>query len=455
MFDRIKNWWKGVRQKMFGYDQLKNIAGRDFSMSRGMFWAINDWKNMLDGKASWVDNDSVVSLQIEQGICREFSDVVLNEMESEVSSEKLNELYQKNIANLNEFLQEGLGLGSFVLKPLPGGKSECLTSDKFVVISFDDDGMPNDILFLSQKSAGENKFYTRIERHYLQNSTLTIENKCFFSEKNDTIGKECPLSDVPEWSNIIPGPTSYSGMDKMDFGYFRVPLKNRVDGSSCGVSIFSGARELIRRADIQYGRLDWEYDSGERAVHVDDRALMRDKKRGVVKMNHLKQRLYRGLNIEQSGGELLKEYSPEMRDEAFIRGLEKAYRQIEFVVGLSYGDLSDVNLVEKTAAEIRASKQRKYNRVTAIQEKLKDCLSDFVDALAFYNGMYTSGYEFTCRFNDSILTDEEAERKQDREDVAMGAMTLLDYRMKWYQEDETEAAKHIVAENVPPDEEEE
>lgn len=455
MFERIKSWWKGVRQRMLGYTQIKNMAGQDFSESQTMFSAIDAWKNMLDGKASWVDNDSVVSLKIEQGICREFADVSLNEMESEVTQESLNEIYQKCIKDLNENLQEGLGLGALIIKPLASGKAEYLTADKFVILSFDDDGKPNDILFLTEKTAGLNDFYTRTERHYLNNGVLTIENKCYHSHDDEDIGRECSLSDVPEWANILPGPLSYPGMNQMDFGYFRVPLKNRVDGSACGVSIFSGAGHLIRRADIQYGRLDWEYDSGERVIHVDERALNHDKKRGGAQMQHLKERLYRGLNIDQSSGELLKEYSPDMRDEAFIRGLEKVYRQIEFVVGLGYGDLSDIEAVEKTATEIRASKQRKYNRVTAIQANLKDCLSDFVDALAFHNGMYTTGYEFTCRFNDSILSDEDAERDQDRKDVAMGAMTLLDYRMKWYQEDETEAVKHITTDEVLPDEEEE
>ena len=128
-----------------------------------------------------------------------------------------------------------------------------------------------------------------------------------------------------------------------------------------------------------------------------------------------------------------------MRDEAYKRGLEEYKREIEFIVGLTYGDLSDVQDVEKTATEIKVSKSRKYNRVTAIQNNLADCLKDFAAGMAFYNGMYHSGYEFSCKFNDSILTDEETERQQDRNDVSMGVMALWEYRMKWYNEDETTA----------------
>ena len=111
--------------------------------------------------------------------------------------------------------------------------------------------------------------------------------------------------------------------------------------------------------------------------------------------------------------------------------------------------------VEKTATEVLTSKTRKYNRVSAIQEKLQTCLEDFVAALAFYSGTYMSRPEFVCKFNDSILTDEESERQQDRQDVSMGAMSLVEYRMKWYNEDENTAKSKVVDETVPPNPEEE
>ena len=136
-----------------------------------------------------------------------------------------------------------------------------------------------------------------------------------------------------------------------------------------------------------------------------------------------------------------------MRDEAFNRGLESYLRRIEFTVGLAYGDLSDAQYVDKTATEIKTAKQRKYNRVAAIQENLKTCLEDLVDAIAFYNGMYTTGYTFTCTFSDSILTDEEAERNQDRQDVSMGVQSLAEYRAKWYGEDLETAAANLPEQN--------
>lgn len=444
MLNEFIGWWKGVLGRMFGYTEMKQIAGTDITMSQTMIDAINRWKDMINGCAGWLDESrGIISLRSEVGICRELTDIAIGEMECKVSDETLDAVLQSAIRDLNENLQDGLALGSFILKPLGPDKSEFVSADKFIPVSFGDNGVPNDVMFLTRKRAGETSWYTRVERHkFDENKNLVIENKCYYSSSESNIGLPCSLSAVPEWAQIEPGPITYPGMYKNDYGYFRVPMKNRVDGSPCGVSIYADAEELIRQADIQYGRLDWEYSSGERAVHVDERAL-RHQGGGKVSMPAGKQRLYRGLNLEQGQGELYKEYSPAMRDEAYIRGLEKAYRSIEFVVGLAYGDLSDASEVDKTATEIRASKQRKYNRVNAIQENLRDCLADFVDAMAFYNDMFTSHYEFSCIFNDSILTDEETERDQDRRDVSMGAMSLVQYRMKWYQEDEETAKANL------------
>lgn len=428
---------------MFGYTTLKTIVGKDIALSGHMIEAINDWKRMLEGGASWIADD-IKSLRIESGICREFADSVLVEMETSVSDENLDKIYQKCISRLNENLQDGLALGSMIIKPLGDNRAEFVTADKFIPISFDDDGKPSDVGFLTVKRVGEVNYYTRFERHYFVNGNLTIETKCYHSQSRDQIGIPCSLEEVPEWAGINPGPITFVGMTQMDFGYYRNPIKNRVDESACGVSIFDSAAELIEKADRQGARLDWEYESAERAVHVDSRALKKDKQ-GGVSMPTGKKRLYRGLNLEAGKDkELLQEYSPEMRDASYKAGLESYFRRIEFAVGLAYGDLSDAQEVDKTATEIKTSKARKYNRITAIQGCLEECLEDFVAGLAFYNGVFNKKRDFVCKFNDSILTDEETERSQDRQDVAMGVMQAWEYRAKWYNEDEETAKANVL-----------
>lgn len=84
---------------MFGYTTLKNIVGRDVALSEKMIDAINEWQSMLDGQAEWV-NDSVESIGIEKGTCREFADIILVEMETAIDNKQLDKIYQKGITNL-------------------------------------------------------------------------------------------------------------------------------------------------------------------------------------------------------------------------------------------------------------------------------------------------------------------------------------------------------------------
>lgn len=449
VFEKLREFIKKVKY-LFSKNDIKTVFGTDAAVSEVMNDKINEWLNAYRGLAPWTD-DYVKSLRIEESICREFADIVLSEMTLKVSNKKLDEIMQKNLSMITENLQSGLALGSFVLKPLGEDKAEFVTADKFIPLSFSDEGKVDDIVFISEKVENENSIYYRFERHTLDVNGLTIRNYAYHSHSKGSLGIQCSLSEVYSWRNLPEEITFPS--DRVDFGYFRNPIKNEIDGSFNGVSVFDSAMELIKKADVQFGRLEWEFESGERAINVDITALepvpSRDSKGKVTyKTPKLNKRLYRGLPIDAGNGDFYKEFSPEFRDQNIINGLEQILRKIEFVVGLSYGDLSNVQNVEKTAEEIKQSKHRKYNRVNAIERNLQTCIEDFVYGLSFYNSLTKSGYTVNCSFADSILTSEETERKQDAQDVAMGAMLLWEYRMKWYGENEA-TAKARVAEGIP------
>lgn len=425
---------------------LKELFGQDIAISQDMITAIDKWAAMYRGMAPWVD-DQVDSLQIEQGICREFANVCLNEMESSVSNKQLDKIYQSAIRDLNENLQSGLALGSFCIKPLGGNKVEYITQDRLIPLKFDERGRLTRVAFIDVKKVADHDYFIRFEVHtWDETKVLNIQNIAYRSSDMVSIGRSIPLNMVEDWARL-PEDITYMGVERPDFGYYRNPIKNEVDGSPCGVSVYQSATQLIKKTDMQFGRLDWEFESGERVIHVDVTALqatptMNGKTEyGMPKLN---KRLYRGLNLSKPNGEeLYQEYSPEFRDSSLINGLNAYLRRIEFNVCLSYGDLSDVNDVDKTATEAKIAKKRKYNMVKAIQSNLKDCLEDLVYALAFHNAMTQSGYEFLCSFKDSILVDDETERQQDRNDVAMGVMRLEEYRAKWYGETLEEAAKNL------------
>ena len=122
-------------------------------------------------------------------------------------------------------------------------------------------------------------------------------------------------------------------------------------------------------------------------------------------------------------------------------------RLIEFRCNLAYGTLSDPNNTDKTAEEIKASKQRSYDFISDCQRALQKALTELVDAMAFWCDIYSlcpaGDYHLSFQWDDSIVVDAKAERDNDRADVAMGVMALYEYRMKWYGETEEEAKAAI------------
>ncbi len=58
------------------------------------------------------------------------------------------------------------------------------------------------------------------------------------------IGQRCSLEAGRRMGEIFNlGPIVYPGMIRMDFGYYQNPIENRVDSSSCGVSIYESAKD--------------------------------------------------------------------------------------------------------------------------------------------------------------------------------------------------------------------
>lgn len=429
------NFLKGVWQRLFPLKDIKQALGIKPAITDDMLNSIELWQKCFAGQAPWLD-ENVISLRLEQSITREFANITLNEMTASVSNDKLQKLFETATEDLNSELQSGLATGAMVIKPLGGDKVQYISASAFVPIEFDTKHRLVKVIFPEFKKIGDN-YYTRLEYHSLDTEKgLTITNTAYVSASEGQLGREIPLAVVAEWADL-PSAVTYPAMLRPAFGYFRTPIKNTIDGSSCGMSVYANDLNLIGKIDTQFGRLDWEFESGERAIHVDAAAFKHD---GTAKLN---KRLYRAVNVDLGDEELFKDFSPTLRQSDITDGLNTYLRRLEFSVGLAYGDLSDPDTVAKTATEILSAKNRKYNTVSAIQKQLKYCLDDLVYALAFYNSLTTSGYTFVCDFKDSILTDEQTERAQDIQDLSLGIIQPWEYRAKWYGEDEKTAKKNL------------
>ncbi len=419
------------------------------------------WSRMYRNEAAWL-NDKIKSCNLPAAISSEIARLVTLELQTEVTggarAKYINMSYQSVKDRLRQYVEYGCAKGGLIIKPYvsqSGIKVQFIQADKFFPLAYDDSQQISHCVFAEQITKG-NRIYTRLETHKLENQKLIISNRAYMSSSGTTLGSEVKLSCIPEWSELMQEIT-FGGVDKMPWGYFRVPIANSYDDSNpLGTSVYGRAIDLIKEADIRYSQISWEYEAKEAAVHIGSSLLKDDPSDQTKKvMPKGKERLYEVLefNTGIKDKPFLDVYSPDIRDESLIRGFNNQLRLIEFNCCLAYGTLSDPQQVDKTAEEIKTSKQRSYTMVSDTQMALQKALEDTVDALDFYCSIYhlcpAGSYEVSFKWDDSIVVDAEKERKIDREDVAMGVMGLSEYRAKWYGETPEEAEKNLPQQSEP------
>lgn len=197
----------------------------------------------------------------------------------------------------------------------------------------------------------------------------TIINKAFVSDSVDELGDEIPLDSVEEWRDISPE-TEFYDIDKLLFGYFKPDIANNIDMKSpLGISIFSRAVESIRRADMLNTQFMREYRMKETRLYVSETAV-------DGRLPYMEDDYYTKVVPTNADKLFFETFSPDIREENYIRGIEELKRQIEDDIGLARGTLSAPQLQAKTASEIKTSLQRTYVLCTGNQLRLSYALSN-------------------------------------------------------------------------------
>ena len=400
----------------------------------------------------------------------------------------MNEQYHdKLLSKLRTQLEYGIAKGSLIIKPYvvkskqqdvagmdDSQQAEAedkydmafdfIQADCFYPFAFDSNGNLSEVAFIQTKT-DKDKIYTRLEYHKLEGRTVTILNKAFESDAGAvngdgavaTLGKEISLERVPEWKDI-PKQAVIKNVDRLLFGYFKMPDANTIDPHSpLGISGFARAESLIKEADLQYSRLLWEYEGGELAIDIDRDALtdVTDfKGNSHTVMGHLQKRLYRPIDLGESN--TYQPYAPALRDASMINGLNNILMRIEDVVALSRGTISEVAAEARTATELKILKQRSYSSNLEIQKALETALRDVVYTMDVYCTLYnivgdivmkngkvdTSKlglYDVSFTWDDSILVDVDTELNKRMTLLNAGLTSKREVRMWYFGEDERQA----------------
>ena len=394
-------------------------------------------------------------------------------------AEFMNKEYQgKLLPKLRTQLEYGIAKGSLIIKPyviksklqeVAGANVDAsqledkyefafdfVQADCFYPFAFDSSGNLSEVAFIQTKT-DKDRIYTRLEYHKLVGNKVIIKNSAYEANSIDgiangstiSLGKQIPLTSVYEWKDI-PESATIQNVDRLLFGYFKMPDANTIDPHSpLGISGFARAEKLIREADLQYSRLLWEYQGGEMAIDVDRDALqfIQDANGNSHTVNNvLQNRLYRTIDLGES--DTYNVFAPALRDNSMINGLNTILMRIEDVVAMSRGTISEVASEARTATEIRVLKQRSYSSNLEIQKALEHALRDVIYTMDVYCTVYNivkdvkkigdsidlksiGQYDVSFTWDDSILVDVETELNQKMTLLNSGVMSKKELRM-WY-----------------------
>lgn len=401
------------------------------------------WLDCYHGEPYWLKNDYDIdksqSLNLCAAISSELARLVTMELETKVDDENIDLIYQRFVKHIRKFTEYGLALGGIVIKPYVEDYStklidiDIVPANKFIILGFTSFGDINHIVFIDRIKKKDKKdkdiYFTRLEEHDISDKYL-ISNTAYMSNNAETLGDKVNLNLIDEWADMADEMIVES--DRPLFSYFKNPQANNLDlDSNEGISCFARAISLIQDADEQYQRIMWEYEGSELAIDADITAL-----KNTDTLPAGKERLFRNLGLDMGAGnkDFYNVFSPAIRDSSLFNGLNGIIRKIEFICGLAYGTLSDVEFTAKTATEINTSQQRSYSTVKDIQNELARCLEDFVEILKYWFKELSIQFNDNCQvsfdFDDSLVVDSETEQKIRLQEVAAGILKPEAY-LKW------------------------
>lgn len=448
----------GKTEQVFNTHRVKLPGNTEHTVSDEMQNALDVWNDIYRNNAPWLwNNTDLKSLNLGVSIAAEFARLVTLEMKTKVEGEDersryIDAVYQSFLPVIRKAAERACALGGVCFKPYVSGgrmKIDIADTGDFIPLCNDDDGNITAAAFISRHIAGK-KRYTKIETHYFADGKEQVITRGYLSRGGSaSLGTPVELSEVKEWADI-PAEFTVEGIEQPLFCYFKMPYANEIDRESpLGVSVYSRAVELLRDADEQYTRFLWEFEGGELAIDADSTALKTVRNGKSVMPEHNKRvfkKLMRGLDV---GDETFyKPYAPTLRDESLSRGLNAILRRIEFSCSLAYGTLSEIADVEKTAEEIRNSKQRSYAAVRDIQKSLEDTLKRLAYIIGVWGGLYgfcapTGEISTSFEWDDSIVSDRAQEFTEKTQLVRDGIMQPWELRAWYFGEDEKTARKRV------------
>lgn len=278
------------------------------------------------------------------------------------------------------------------------------------------------------------KYYTLLERRTVgAGGALLIESKLYASSNRGTLGAQVALNTLDKYAMLQPEIT-LTGIYNLGMVQVKTPLLNCVDGSHDGVAVYAPAVGLIKNINRNEQQLDDEFENGASRIIASGDMVMK----GPDGRKGLSDKLFISLD-EDPDTVGMTIFNPTLREASYLARKAEYLRNIESLIGLKRGILSEVEAAERTATEVTSS-QGDYNLTiqdfqgmweSALRELFGTC-----DRVGQLYGMCDSSAfdperDLIVDWGDGVLFDRDRTWTEYQAMVA-GEMLKPEIALAWY-----------------------
>lgn len=277
-----------------------------------------------------------------------------------------------------EAMQQALIGGTVLLKIIPDKVKDVvrvgvITRPNMLIFGRDQDGKPNDI-GLVERSVKDGKHYSLLERRTLDGKGyLTIREQLFMARNDNTLGQKIPLGSLPEYAELQDEYRYPEAIHSLGVIAMSTPLANCVDDSKDAVSVYAPAVGLIRNINRNEAQINGEFERAESRI-ITSSDMLKSHPDGT---KGLDDHLFTGLDDDLAATGITI-FSPAIREKSFLVRKTEYLRNVESIIGLKRGLLSDVEATEKTATEVTSSAGDYNLTIIDFQEMWEDALKEGV-----------------------------------------------------------------------------
>lgn len=299
------------------------------------------------------------------------------------------------------------------------------------------------------------KKYVHFQYHWIED--IPGENRKQYVIENTVVenttgaGKELTPE---EWEEIpvFSGLTERieTGSDQPLFIIDRLNMVNNADEDTTnpmGMALFANSIDVIRKLDLEYDSYANEFSLGRKRIFVAPELLTTQ---GGDAIFDPQDTVFYELPEDyfKDTKEAMHEVNMELRIDEHSRAINDDLNWLSFKCGFGTDRYKFEGGQVKTATEVISENSDMYRTLQKHELVLERVLIQLIQTIIRAGisiglpGLQENA-TVTIAFDDSIIEDKVTERQNDRQDVAMGAMSLAEYRAKWYGETPEQAQKNL------------